>query len=121
MAESRSWIAQASCVFDETEARAFNSKVLNVKLQTTFICINGQGMGGLLYPSDADSNTGRPVIGVLRYNHSTLCTPDLANLACTSLKEHKEYPEVVPLYISEEVIQWVATQLFGLDAPAFQI
>ena len=66
MAESRSWIAQASCVFDETEARAFNSKVLNVNLWATVRVINGQGMGGLFYPGDSDSNTVRPVMGVMR-------------------------------------------------------
>ena len=55
-----------------------------------------------------------------------MCTPDLANSACNSFKEYKEDPEVVPLDISDELIEWVATQLFGLagnsitDAPAFQ-
>ena len=55
-----------------------------------------------------------------------MCTPDLANSACNSFKEYKEDPEVVPLDISEELIQWVATQLFGLAghsityAPDFQ-
>ena len=66
MAEGRSWLAQAACVSDETEARAFNSKVINVNLRATVRGSNGQGMGGLFYPGDSDSKTGRPVMGVMR-------------------------------------------------------
>ena len=66
MAEGRSCLAQSACVSDEREARAFNSKVLNVNLWATVRVINGQGMGGLFYPGDSDSNTVRPVMGVMR-------------------------------------------------------
>ena len=58
MSEWRSWLAQSTFVSDETEAREFNSKVLNVNLQETVRGINGQVMGGLFFPGDADSKTG---------------------------------------------------------------
>ena len=66
MAEGRYWLAQDACVSDETKARAFNSKVINVNLRGTVRGINGKGMGGLFYPGDADSKTGQPVMGVMR-------------------------------------------------------
>ena len=66
MAEGRSWLAQAACVSDETEARAFNSKVINVNFWASVRVINGQGMGGLFYPGDSDSKTGRLVMGMMR-------------------------------------------------------
>ena len=58
MAEIQSLIARAYCVSDETEAKAFNSKVLNGKLLAAVRGVFGQVMGGVIYPGEANSDTG---------------------------------------------------------------
>ena len=75
-------------------------------------------MGGVLYPDNSDYKTGGLVMDVMRDKNPDLFTTDLANLTCTFFEEYKEYPEVLPMDIYEDAIQWVDTRLSGSDRPS---
>ena len=49
-------------------------RVLNGKLREVVRGIGGQGQGGVIYPDDIDSNTGRPVMEVLKENPPVIQT-----------------------------------------------
>ena len=78
-AESRYQNARAAHFSDKTEDRCFNLKVLNVKLCAAVRGICGQGMVGVIYPGEADSNTGKPGMDVQKEKHPALRTPELSN------------------------------------------
>ena len=73
----------------------------------------GQGQSGVLFPGDAGTKTGQPGMEVLREKHPVMHIPDLIDPESSSFEEYKKYPDVMPLDISEEDVQWVATQMIG--------
>ena len=63
---------------------------------------------------------------VLREKHPTMRIPDFTDPECSSFEEYEKIPEVVPLDILKEGVQWVASKLSGAagtsgtDALSFQ-
>ena len=86
VAESQSQLMQATCVSDETYYRVFNSKFLNGNIYVPVRGTHIQGQVGVLKPNNTNSNTGRPVMGMMKEKHPKLRTPDLSNPVCTSFK-----------------------------------
>ena len=107
VAESQYWSARTTQENKETEARTFNLKVANDKTRATVRGIRGQSQSRVLFPGDTDSNTVQPVMEILIDKHTTMRTPDLADLECSSFEEYEKDPDVVPLNILEEDVMWV--------------
>ena len=101
MAERQSWSGRNTRDNKETEARNFNSKVLNCKIQASVRGIREQGQSWVLFPWDTDTKSGRLVMEVLREKHPAICIPYLIDPECSSFEEYEKEPDVVPLCISE--------------------
>ena len=86
---------------EETEARTFNSKVVNGNIRASVRVIWEQGQIRVLFPGDSDTKTGRLVMEVMREKHPVMRIPDLTDPECSSFDQYKKYPNVLPLYISE--------------------
>ena len=79
---------------EETNARTFNSKVVNGNIRVEVRVIRGQGQSGVLFPGDIYSNTSQLVMDVPRYKHPVMRTQDLADPECSSFEEYEEDPDV---------------------------
>ena len=66
MAESQSSLARADHVYDKTEARAFSLKVPNENFRVEVRFVHSQVMSAVIYTGYANSETGQPLMDVLR-------------------------------------------------------
>ena len=64
--ESWSWPTQTTRDNDETEARTFNTNIVNGIIRASFRCIQGHWQGGVLFLGVVDTNNRWPVMEVLR-------------------------------------------------------
>ena len=79
VAESRSRPVRITWDNKETEARTFNSKFTNGKIQSSVRDIRGKGQIGVIIPGYIDTKTRQPVMEVLIDKHPTMCIPDLVD------------------------------------------
>eukprot|EP00957_Ditylum_brightwellii_P078962 6004781-Ditylum_brightwellii.AAC.1 len=98
---------------EASKARRFNSTVLLGKLRAAVRAATEQEKGGVLFPSDACTKTGQTVLEVLRGKHPHTRTPDLSDLECTAFEQYALLLEAVPLDISAEDVERVASRLAG--------
>ena len=77
---------------EETRARTFNSKVVNVNIWAEVRRITVQGQSGVLLPGDIDSKTSWPGMDVPRDKHPAMRTQDLADQECSYFEEYEEDP-----------------------------
>ena len=103
---------------DETLARRFDATVRSGRLRQAVRCATDRGQGGVLYPDDADTKTGRPVIDVLRDKHPPLRHPPANHFRSTVFERYDSMPEVVPLDITEKDVEHVASRLSGAAGPS---
>lgn len=103
----------------ESEARAFNSKVLSGRLRPAVRRLTSRDGGGVFQPDDADSKTGRPVVDVLREKHPDLREPLLIGQPHGSFEPvaAAEWKKPIPVNITAEVMERVATRLSGAAGP----
>ena len=72
----------------------------------------------MFFPGGVYTKIGQSVIEVLKEKLPTKRIPDLIEPECSSFEEYDQYPDVVPLEISEEEVEWVATCLRGAAGPS---
>ena len=103
----------------ESIARAFNSKVLSGRLRSAVRGLTSREGGGVMMPDDDCTKTGRPVIDVLRDKHPGLREPLLIGEHNGSFEPmtDEEWKEPIPVGITAEVIEQVATNLSGAAGP----
>jgi hypothetical protein len=103
----------------ESVARSYNSKVLGGRLRTAVRSLTQRGQGGVLQPDDTCSKTGKPVLEVLRGKHPAMRDPqpDMEDDARGSFEHYDEVPEAVPLVITGDVVEKVASRLSGGAGP----
>jgi hypothetical protein len=105
---------------DEARARAFNAKVLSGRLRPAVRALTNRDQGGVLQPDDVCSKTGRPVLEVLRGKHPAMRDPDpdLTDPDRGSFEAYaEETPTPVPVVITGEVVEQVASRLSGGAGP----
>jgi hypothetical protein len=103
----------------EAAARSFNSKVLSGRLRSAVRSLTQQDQGGVLQPDDLCSKTGKPVLAVLRSKHPKMRDPqpDMTDPDRGSFEPYDEVPEPIPLVISGDVVEQVASRLSGGAGP----
>ena len=104
---------------DETKARAFNSKVLSGRIRPAVRNLTSRDQGGVLQPDDACTKTGQPVLEVLRGKHPPMRdpAPDLEDPDRGSFEPYPSLPEPVPVEITGDVVEKVASKLSGAAGP----
>ena len=104
---------------EETLSRAFNAKVLSGRLREAVQTLTCRDQGGVLQPDDACTKTGRPVLDVLRSKHPAMRdpAPDLSDPDRGSFEPYDSVPEPVPLVITGDVVEEVASHLSGGAGP----
>ena len=98
---------------DAQKDRAFLTQVLAGKIRNAVRSVTGRNQGGVMYPADSCSKTGRPVLEVLQGKHPPLRVPDLADPSVKCFEHYEHLPEVVPSDFTESDVAWVAAKLQG--------
>eukprot|EP00978_Attheya_sp_CCMP212_P024835 scaffold78676_cov64-Attheya_sp.AAC.3 len=103
----------------ETEARAFNAKVLSGRLRSAVRGVTSREGGGVLQPDASCTKTGRPVVEVLREKHPDLREPLLVGQPNGSFEPDLEerLREPIPLETTAETVDAVASRLSGAAGP----
>jgi hypothetical protein len=104
---------------EETLDRAFNEKVLSGRLRSAVRNLTNRNQGGILQPDDAGTKTGRPVLEVLRGKHPSMRdpAPDLQDPDWGLFEPYGDVPEQVPVQITGNVVEDVASSLSGGAGP----
>jgi hypothetical protein len=104
---------------EETKARAYNARVLSGRIRSAVRTITRRGDGGVLQPDAACTKTGRPVLEVLRAKHPAMRdpNPDLSDPDRGSFEPYVGTPHPLPVAITEEVVETVASRLSGAAGP----
>ena len=102
---------------DDALARSYNAKVLSGRLRSAVRFITQRDTGGVLQPDDACTKTGRPVLDVLREKHPTLRSPDIDSDDREAFEKYDNTPRSIPLTITSEVVEKVASRLSGAAGP----
>jgi hypothetical protein len=99
----------------ETLARAFNEKVLSRRLRSAVHNLTNRDQGGVLQPDDACTKTGRLVLEVLRGKHPSMHdpAPDLQDPGRGLFEPYGDVPEPVPVEITGDMVEDVASRLSG--------
>ena len=102
---------------DEAAARAYDAQVLSGRMRQAVRGLTARQCGGVYDPDDLDSKTGRPVINVLQGKHPNLRDPPVGE-ENGAFEPYSIVPMPIPLLMSDEVIQQVATDLTGSAGPS---
>ena len=106
---------------EETRARAFNSRVLSGRLRSAVRHLTQRGGGGVLQPDDNCTKAGRPVLEVLQEKHPEMREPDLDNPALGIFESYEDTPTVVPLTVTADTVEKIASRLHGSAGPSGQL
>ena len=102
---------------DETQARNYNARALSGRIRAAVRNLTRREGGGVLHPDALDSKTGRPVIEVLEGKHPDMKTPRDADIGQDVFESYPEAPQAIPLDITEDVVETVASRLSGAAGP----
>jgi hypothetical protein len=100
----------------EALARTYNAKVLSGHLQQAVHVLTSQDQGGVLQPDKVCTKTDRPILAVLKIKHPAMQdpAPDMTDPNWGSFEPYKEEtPTHVPVVITGEVVEQVASHLSG--------
>jgi len=106
---------------EAAEARAFDSMVKSGRLRKAVRSITSRDGGGVLQPDDNCTKTGRPVIEVLREKHPAMRDPVLQDRLGPipgAFEPYDSTPEPVPLIITAQIVEKVASKLSGSAGPS---
>jgi hypothetical protein len=98
---------------EESRSRRYNSTVMAGKLRAAVRGATNRDGGGVLFPDDVCTKTGLPVLEVLKGQHPDTRTPDLLDPGCKAFEPYTDAPEVVPLDITVEDVERIASRLSG--------
>ena len=109
--------SSGSAQSEESKARAFNAKVLSGRLRQAVRHLTDRGGGGVIDPDGECTKAGRPVTQVLEEKHPDMREPDLTDPEGGAFEPYKETPFAVPLVVSEEMVEKVASRMGGGAGP----
>eukprot|EP00957_Ditylum_brightwellii_P201833 15327426-Ditylum_brightwellii.AAC.1 len=92
--------------------RVYTQMLLQGKLRQAVLWVTGRDKGGLLLPSDTDTNTGLAVKEVLLSKH-----PDPTPPPESAFDKYKELPALIDLDITASTVQHIASRLQGSAGP----
>jgi hypothetical protein len=115
--ETRSRLSSNRPPDDDAQARAHNAKVLSGRLKSACQDLTSRNGGGVLWPDDKCTKTGRPVIDVLLSKHPDLREPPLVGSATGAFEPHDDVPTATPVDITADDIEAIATRLSGAAGP----
>ena len=88
-------------------------------LQPTQVCrLQGDEPGGVLQPDGVCTKTGWLILKVLQGKHPKMREPDLDDPRLKILKAYLTVPQAVPLDITAETVEKVASHLSGAAGPS---
>jgi hypothetical protein len=103
---------------DESEARAFNARVLSGKIRSAVRTLTNRGSGGVKLPDDICTKTGRPIIDVINEKHPPLRDPgEEIGRPDTPFEPYSTVPLPVPLLVTPDLVEVVASHLSGSAGP----
>jgi hypothetical protein len=103
---------------DESEARAFNARVLSGKLRSAVRTLTNRGSGGVKLPDDTCTKSGRPILDVIQEKHAPLRDPgDEIGWPDTPFEPYDAVPLPVPLLVTPDLVEVVASYLTGSAGP----
>jgi hypothetical protein len=102
---------------DDAQARAHNANVLSGRLKLACQNLTSSNGGGVLWPDDKCTKTGRPVIDVLLLKHPDLREPPSVGSATGAFEPHDDVPTAMTVDITADDIEAIATRLSGAAGP----
>jgi hypothetical protein len=102
---------------DATLAKAFNACVLSGRLHSAVRNLTNQGGGGILAADGVCTKTGCPVLEVLQGKHPELREPPSVGAENGAFEPYDEAPTAIPVDVTAEVVEAVATKLSGAAGP----
>jgi hypothetical protein len=117
--EAQSRLGSHPIVDEETLARAYNAKVLSGRIPSAVRTLTNLDQGGVLQPDDDCTKTGLPVLEVVRRKHPAMRdpAPDLSEPDRGSFEPYSALPEPVPVEITGDVVETVASHLSRAAGP----
>ena len=102
---------------EERDFRAFNARVLSGRLRSACRALTNRNGGGVLQPDDVCTKTGLPVLEVLESKHPALRDPPSVGEVDGAFERYEETPAIVPVVISNDIVETVASRLSGAAGP----
>ena len=103
---------------DAAKARSYQARVVSGRLRSAVRGVTNRAAGGVLQPDDVCSKTGRPVLEVLQGKHPKMREPNLNDPNLKIFEEYPTVPQAVPLDITAETDEKVASHLSGAAGPS---
>ena len=97
----------------ETEARAFNTRVMSGRIRSAVRTLTAREGGGVMQPDDLCTKSGRPVLDVLRQKHPPMREPPLDKQDPACFEHYPSIPALLPQTITAEVVESVLPRLSG--------
>ena len=97
----------------ETEARAFNTRVMSGRIRSAVRTLTAREGGGVMQPDDKDTKSGHPVLDVLRQKHPVIRSPVLDKPDPACFEHYPSIPSLLPQIITAEVVESVIPRLAG--------
>jgi hypothetical protein len=104
---------------DAAKARSYQARVISGRLRSAVRGVtNRAGRGSILQPDGVCTETGRPVLEVLQGKYLKMREPNLNDPTLKIFEEYPTVPQVVPLDITAETGEKVASHLSGAAGPS---
>jgi hypothetical protein len=100
------------------KARSYQASVVSGRLRSAVRRVTNRTGGGVLQPDGVCSKSGRPVLEVLRGKHPKMREPNLNDPNLKIFEEYPTVPQAVPLDITAETVEKVASHLSGAAGPS---
>ena len=103
---------------DDSQARAFNSRVLSGRLRLAVRTLTGHMGGSVRQPDDPCSKSGRPVWQVLQEKHPPLRDPEHIGSPDSSFEPYQNLPTVIPICVTQDDVEVISSRLSGTADPS---
>jgi hypothetical protein len=103
---------------DAAKARSYQARVISGRLRSAIRGVMNRAGGGVLQPDDVCTKTGRPVLEVVQGKHPKMREPDLDDPQLKIFESYLTVPQAVPLDITAETVEKVASHLSGAAGPS---
>jgi hypothetical protein len=102
---------------EDSQARAFNARVLSGRLRSAVRTLTGRSGGGVLQPDDPCTKTGRPVWQILQDKHPPLRDPTFLHSPDSAFEPYPELPTAIPICVTPEDVELISSHLSGAAGP----
>ena len=99
------------------KAQSYQARAISGRLRSAVREVTNHAGGKVLQPDDVFTKTGWPVLEVLQEKHPKVREPNLDDPNLKIFEEYPTVPQAVPLHITAETIEKVASHLSGAAGP----